>query len=243
MTKYYVMSGEAALSYLRARDAGEEPLPDDFQRINGSGDSMDMTPVTKLGNELRKLRKSFPRKLRERDQEGGRFEQEACAIVHERLADIDRAILSDLDFWTWLAVFQFADILEWRFGVTERHAKPANYGIGQRSENLFFRLWLRAELAKDGKASDPYHLAKTGDQDLWRSHIIRQGYANARLIAKALLRLQAGQLQVTKLTIEGVRELAKRLRRLHANVVFEFLTVGQAEELLLELSDDLRKGK
>ena len=157
--------------------------------------------------------------------------------------DVDPLALADHEFWIWLAVVQYADIVEWRFGTTGRHAKPANYGIGQRIENLFFRVWLRAELVKDPKAKDPYHLARTGDQDLWRSHILRQAYANSRLIAKALLRLQAGQLSVKKLTVENVRELAKRLRRLHANVVFEFLTFSQAEGIVLELSSDLKKGK
>jgi hypothetical protein len=243
MSQYFAMSGEEALRFLKARDNGEEPPPDDFQRKVGSGDLMSIAPIMKLGAELRKLQKSFPSKLRERDQEGGRFEQQACVIVHRRLAECDRAVLADLEFWIWLAVIQFADIVEWRFGGAGRHVKPANYGIGQRTENLFFRLWLRAELVKDGKAKDPYHLARTGDQDLWRSHILRQAYGNVRLVAKALLRLQAGQLAAKKLTVEGVRELAKRLRRLHANVVFEFLTSGQAEGLVLELSTDLRKGK
>ncbi|MEO6021683.1 MAG: DUF6339 family protein [Burkholderiales bacterium] len=243
MSKYNVMMGDDAVRYLTARDNGEEPSPDDFQRTVGSGDVIDLAVFTKLGDELRKLKKSFPAKLRERDKEGGRFEQRACVIVHQGLANCDRAALHDLDFWTWLAVMQFADIVEWRFGATGRHAKAANYGIGQRAENLFFRLWLRAELVKDSNDRDPYHLARTGDQDLWRSHILRQGYANARAVAKALLRLQAGQLKAKKLTVEGVRELAKRLRRLHANVVFEFLTSAQAEGLVLELSNDLKKGK
>ena len=85
--------------------------------------------------------------------------------------------------------------------------------------------------------------ARTGDQDLWRSHILRQDYANARVVARALLRLQAGQLAAKKLSVDAVRELAKRLRRLHANVVFEFLDAPQAEGLVLELSSDLHKKK
>ncbi len=243
MSKYFVMSGEDALKYLKARDNGDEPLPDDFQRTHGAGELMNMAAIDKLGSELRKLKKSFPTKLRKADPEGGHFEQQACSIVHRALADCDPTALADNEFWIWLAVLKYADIVEWRFGATGRHAAPANYGIGQRIENMFFRLWLRAELVREPKAKDPYHLAKTGDQDLWRSHILRQAYANSRLIAKALLRLQAGQLSVKRLTVENVRELAKRLRRLHANVVFEFLTFSQAEGLVLELSSDLKKGK
>jgi len=42
---------------------------------------------------------------------------------------------------------------------------------------------------------------------------------------------------------EGVRMLAKRLRRMRANVVFEYLTPVQADALVFELSSDLKKGK
>lgn len=243
MSKYYAMLAEDGVRYLKARDGGEDPSLDDFQRVVGVGNLLNMEPIEKLGVELRKLKKGFPERLKERDPEGGRFEQQACVLVHRRLAECDPVVLADRNFWIWLAIVQFADIVEWRFGAHGQHAKLANYGIGQPIENLLFRLWLRAELVKDAKGKDMYHLARTGDQDLWRSHILRQNYANARAIAKALLRLQAGQLAAKKLTVEGVRELAKRLRRLHANVVFEFLNTGQAEGLVLELSTDLHMKK
>lgn len=243
MSKYYVMSPEDGMRYLKARDNGDDPALDDYQRIVGSGELMDMAPIEALSKQLQKLKKGFPLKLRTRDQEGGRFEQNACAIVHKSLANCDLSALRDREFWIWLAIVQFADIVEWRFGAVDRHATLANYGIGQLIENLLFRLWLRAEIAYDRKAKDPYHLARTGDQDLWRSHILRERYANARFVAKALLRLQARQLKIKKLTVDGIRELAKRLRRLHANVNFEFLTNVQAEALVLELSSDLPKSK
>jgi hypothetical protein len=85
MSKYFVMSGEDALKYLKARDNGDEPLPDDFQRTHGAGELMNMAAIDKLGSELRKLKKSFPTKLRKADPEGGHFEQQACSIVHRAL--------------------------------------------------------------------------------------------------------------------------------------------------------------
>jgi len=244
MTKYFVLSGDDALRYLKQRDAGEAPDLSEFQKTVGKGDKfVDPAAVVKLKSEMIKLRKQFPATLRQRDQDGGRFEQQACEIVHRCLSAYPRETVADIDFWTWLAVAKLSELVEWRFGAEGRHAKPENYGIGKRVENLLFRLWLRGELVKEEKAKDPYELAKTGDQDLWRSHIIRQGYANARLVTKALLRLQAGKLAAKRLGIDGVRELAKRLRRLRANVVFEYLTAGQAEALVLELSSDLVPGK
>jgi len=41
----------------------------------------------------------------------------------------------------------------------------------------------------------------------------------------------------------GVRTLAKRLRRIRANVVFEYLSAKQADALVYELSRDLKQVK
>jgi hypothetical protein len=247
MSQYPVLKAAGARAYLLARAAGEDILLESVVEYCGTGELVDVAPVTQLETKLKALRKKFPPKLKEKDTEGGRFEREACEIVHSTLASFDRDALADLDFWTFLAIVHFSDVVEWRFGAAGRPAKAPNYGVGQRTENMMFRMWLRAELGRDA-GPDPYSLAKTGDQDLWRSHILRQGYANARAVAKSLLRLQAGQLQaggqkVKKLTVEHVRELAKRLKRLRANVVFEFLTAAQAESLVLELSTEIRKEK
>jgi len=237
MSKYFVMAGGDALRYLSRRDTEEATDLREFQRTRGEGaDFVDPASITRLVTDLSNLKNEFPDRLRRRDQEGGRFEQRACEIVHRCLSGYPREVLADMDFWTWLAVAKLSSLVEWRFGTEGRQVKPENYGIGKRVENMLFRLWLRADLVKEENTKDPYELARTGDQDLWRSHIIRQGYANARTITKALLRLQAGRLRAKRLNIDGIRELAKRLRRLRANVVFEYLTAEQAESLIIELS-------
>lgn len=251
MSQYPVIYAEDALRYLKSRQQDGGVMLEDIRRAAGSGEAISRDGLEDLREKLLRLKKKFPAKLRAKDPQGGKFESDACAIVHACLADVDRRALADHDFWTWLAVDYLADILEWRFGVGGRPAQPANYGIGTRTENMFFRLWLRADLGK-ASGSDPYELAKSGDQDLWRSHLLRQGYANARSIVRALLKLQAGKLMNGNKPAkkvaggderEGVRMLAKRLRRMRANVVFEYLTPVQADALVFELSSDLKKGK
>lgn len=251
MSQYPVIYPEDALRYLKSRQQDGGVMLEDICRTAGSGEDISRGGLEDLRANLLRLKKKFAAKLRAKDPQGGKFESEACAIVHACVVDVDRRALADHDFWTWLAVDYLADILEWRFGTDGRPAQPANYGIGTRTENMFFRLWLRADLGRaDG--SDPYELAKFGDQDLWRSHLLRQGYANARSIVRALLKLQAGKLMHGNKPAkkvaggdepEGVRMLAKRLRRMRANVVFEYLTPVQADALVFELSLDLKKGK
>ena len=252
MSQYPIIQSEDALRYLKSRQQDGDVTLDDIRRTAGSGDPISRDGLDDLRTKLLRLKKKFPEKVRERDPQGGKFESEACAVVHTCLADVDRSALANHDFWTWLAVDYLADILEWRFGTDGQPAKPKNYGIGTRTENMFFRLWLRADLGR-GSGSDPYELAKAGDQELWRSHLLRQGYANARNVVRALLKLQARKLVHANRTVrpvatsddpkDGIRLLAKRLRRMRANLIFEYLTPVQADALVIELSSDLKKGK
>lgn len=252
MSRYPVIFAEDALRYLKARQLDDDSVRlEDIRRTSGTGNDVHSGPFEELRGKLLKLKRKFPAKLRKKDPQGGKFESDACAVVHACLAGVDRHVLADHDFWTWLAVDCLADIVEWRFGTDGQPAQPANYGIGTRTENMLFRLWLRADLGR-AAGPDPYELAKSGDQDFWRSHLLRQSYANARSIVRSLLKLQAGRMifgnkPVKKLAggdePDGVRMLAKRLKRMRANVVFEYLTPQQADELVFELSSDLKKGK
>lgn len=252
MSRYPIMYAEDALRYLKARQLDEDSVRlEDIRRTAGEGDELPIQPLEELRKQLLKLKRKYPVKLRAKDPQGGKFESDACAIVHSGLSDVDRRVLADHDFWTWLAIDYLADIVEWRFGTDGRPAQPANYGIGTRTENMLFRLWLRGDLGK-AKGVDPYELAKSGDQDLWRSHLLRQGYANARSVVRSLLKLQSGKLTSGNKSAKklaggdepsGVRMLAKRLRRMRANLVFEYLTPQQADALVFELSSDLKKGK
>lgn len=251
MNRYNIIKPDDAIRYLNARLLDDESVQlEDIRRTAGSGDELPDQPLNQLRNKLLKLKKKFPDKLRKKDPQGGKFESDACVIVHECLSSVDRRVLSDHDFWTYLAVDFLSDILEWRFGTDGAPAQPANYGIGTRAENMFLRLWLRAELGKM-PGTDPYALARSGDQDLWRSHVLRQAYANARHVARSLLRLQDGCLPNGKKFASrlaggdepnGIRMLAKRLKRMRANLVFEYLSSQQADALVLELSTDLKKG-
>jgi hypothetical protein len=152
--------------------------------------------------------------------------------VHS-LAPEDTEILGDSEFWIWLAIVCFPDVVEWRYGTKPGGTKPANYGIGSRTENLLYRLWLRAELVLDDLQQDRYHLVEAGQIDFYRSHLFRQGYANARTFARALLRYQYPKGDATpNLKISEIRELVKRLRRLRANLFLEILPEDECRAVI-----------
>lgn len=251
MPSYPVISGADASTYLRSLEDGDESVAlQDWVKTRGSGDPIDISVTEELFAQLQSLRNKYPQVLRHRDPLGGDFEAKACPYVHRALSSLPRRVLADHEFWIWLAVSPFFSIVTWRFGAAVV-AQPKNYGVGGRLENMLYRLWLRGEIGLRTGA-DPYELSSSGDQDLWRSHLLRQGYANARVIAHAILLLQLGNLMVNGKCVprlvggdeaDGVRMLAKRIRRLRSNHFLEYLSAPEAEMLIAELSSDLKKAK
>jgi hypothetical protein len=79
---------------------------------------------------------------------------------------------------------------------------------------------------------DPYHLARLGDIDFWRSHVLRQGYSNGRQFARALAQFQfpGGK---PHLSIDDIRELAKRLRAARTNLIVEIMDRDRATQFIL----------
>lgn len=219
--RYPAMTAADAAIHLASRRAGNVNTEPSV-RTKGLGLEMDQSFIDELRGGFGALKAATPGGLKN-DAQRNEFEGKAARLVHGHLP-IDTEILSDPEFWIWLAVACVPDIVEWRYGNKEGGTKPANYGIGSRKENLLYRMWLRAELVLDERHEDRYHLANAGQIDFYRSHLFRQGYANARTFARALIRYQYPKSDsAPKLKVDDIRELVKRLRRLRANLFLEIL--------------------
>lgn len=220
--RYPTITAPDAGAYLTAKRNEAAVDSETAVKFKGSGAEFDGAFVEELRAEFATLLAKWPDGLKN-DTERNKFEGTAARLVHS-LAPADTEILSDPEFWIWLAVVCFPDVVEWRYGNKQGGTKPANYGIGSRTENLLYRLWLRAELVLDEQHEDRYHLVDAGQIDFYRSHLFRQGYANARTFARALLRFQYPKADAApNLKILEIRELVKRLRRLRANLFLEIL--------------------
>jgi Family of unknown function (DUF6339) len=222
---YPCLSSAEAKKLLLLRRSGSVASPDEVTRIKDVGSDLAIDDL------VRKLRVALARRRKESvsidkgSAESRRFESCAASDVHQILPRSHPA-LSDPDFWTWLAVAHFSDVVEWRYGNPEKGCDQKNYGIGSRAENLLYRLWLRGELGYDPKSEDPYDLARRGDIDFWRSHVFRRRFASARQFVHAWLRFQFPSADAEsrgRLTISQIRELVKHINRLKTNIVFELL--------------------
>jgi hypothetical protein len=210
---------------------GNSPLIDKIIKTRGKGELYQEKCIKALREDLIRLKEKYPTEIKQRDEKGGDFEAEACSLVHKHLI-YNPAIFADHDFWLWMTLKYFADIIEWRHGGQDRQAALGNYGLGNRSENLIFRMWLRADIGYEKNSSDPYELAKRGNQDFWRSHILRQSYGNVRKLAKSLIKFQCLDNGSYTLKTKEIRELAKIIKRLRANIMFEFMDIANIDNII-----------
>lgn len=226
--RYPTMTAGDATTYLQAKRAGNLLDVDSLARYAGSGEAFNGSFLQPLRAALTITMASFPEGIKSKsDAAANVFEGNASRVVHEGLT-VNSEVLADPEFWIWLAVTHFPDVVEWRYryGKEGSVAQLANYGVASRAENLLYRLWLRAELVLDDDATDRYHLANSGQIDFYRSHLFRQGYANARNFARALLRFQYPKKSnptEPKLKTVEIRDLVKRLRRMRSNLFLEIL--------------------
>lgn len=229
--RYVALKSQHALETLEALRRGDPVDEARVVEVRGSGDDVERL-LPDLSERLYEIKSKYPQSLRRRDPAGGAFEAEACVEIHRALP-FDSMMLADYEWWTWLAVFRFREFVDWRHGSETSGAAPANFGIGKGAENLLYRMWLRADIGYDPRLPDPYELARRGDQDFWRSHVFRQGYGRCRQLVRALVLYQFpdGSSGTPTLKIGEMRELAKRLRRMHPNIVFEYLDEKSASEL------------
>jgi hypothetical protein len=206
----------------------------------GNGPQFDVTLVDDLVDRVTELRR-----VRGEPDEGGKrywaeFEGLAAASVHEALDALPVTVAVDPGFWIWLVFGSghdgLAKLVSWRHGRGRQYdARDDNFGLTTALEAGFWsRLWLRGDIAYDTTRPDPYELAERGDQDLWRSHIMRQEYAHARQVARALLTFQYPDETPTtpRVAVKVIRAMAKELRRRHATMAYELLDEAAARQLI-----------
>jgi hypothetical protein len=228
------ISAADARRLLTALRNDEEPLEPSV-RTQTLGPERDWDEIAEnIKAALDPLRESAGGNVARSQKVAGRFEALAAIEIHKLLPQHHPA-LADPSFWVWLAITHFRDLIGWRYGNDPNESHPENYGIGKGGrENLLYRLWMRAEIAYDRGAEDPYHLARLGNIDFWRSHVLRQGYSNARQFACALAQFQFpdGPEGKSRLNTDGIRELAKRLRAARTNLIVEIMDGDRATEFI-----------
>jgi hypothetical protein len=165
-----------------------------------------------------------------------RFEAAACVNVHQALPR--DAALADPEFWIWMATGPGFDLVRRRYPGKGEAQIPdrLNFTSANARETFFYRLWVRAELARNTDLADPYELARYGDVDFWRSHVFRQMSTETGPLLSAFIRFQHpdGPEGKKRLTQDEIRALVKYMRRASANIMVETLEEQEAARFVEE---------
>lgn len=234
-----ITEGSRTLDALRQ---GESVTPEVVWVGEGS-DSFDLDLVDDLAFELQSVRRDLGEPDRGDARYFARFEGQAARVVHHTLA-LPPAIAVDHEFWIWLVLGgqhdYLAKLVTWRHGdgSDKFGARDSNYGLTTSLEGGFYsRVWFRADVVYDEDRSEPYELAERGDQDLWRSHILRTDYGQIPNVARALLLFQYpdSSPDTPSVKTKVMREMAKELRRRHSASAYELLSYAEAKNLVQEV--------
>ena len=157
------------------------------------------------------------------------IEGQLSCVLFQGLKDLDADVLTDPGFWRYLAVWEMFDFVQWRDG---ENCKLVSFGAGSHSptwdcvpKRMFVRARIAFEADGDGNWRD---LAGIAGTDVWRSHVLRVKTGNSPALSAALLEAWDDQVIRTK----EVRDVAKRIKRLRSNMVFELMDVEQIDAIL-----------
>lgn len=157
-----------------------------------------------------------------------------AAVLHQGMKGLPASVLTDRDFWRYCAAYMY-DFIVWRQPTTTVSALYPYFGLKGESlgsaDCVPQRMFGRAHIVLAASAQgdpDPYELAKFGAADVWISHILRVRNSYAPLVVRELLDgVRAGRFKT-----DTIREVAKDLKRVRSNVLFEALEAEDVRMLV-----------
>jgi len=157
-----------------------------------------------------------------------------AVVLHEGLKGLPASVLTDRDFWRYCAAYMY-DFIVWRQPTTTVSALYPYFGVKSDSlgaadcvpQRMFGRAHIVLAASHPGEP-DPYELAKFGAADVWISHILRVRNSYAPLVVRELL----DGVRDGRLKTDTIREVAKDLKRVRSNVLFEVLEAEDVRTLM-----------
>lgn len=167
-------------------------------------------------------------------------------VLFREFSSFPARVLTDPDFWRYCS-------LKMESFIWARHPKKAPkeddelindppfryFGAISNSHHrdcVPLRMFNRARLselaAATGEGVDGAELAKVKAGDVWKSHILRVMNGNSPTIVREILMDTRDIPKFTSDKKDGIRPLAKELRRVRSNVLFELLEQPQARNLI-----------
>jgi len=129
-------------------------------------------------------------------------------------------------FWSYLS-FRLATIIVWRYPPNEKEGWGRNFLVKHAAsefpDGFLPRIILRGQIASGSNEAEAFI-----QQDFWRSHILRvkTGYSQtmSQSFAEKVIRNRS--------LVEEQRQVAKKIRSLRSNIIFELLDKTDCDSLV-----------
>jgi len=162
--------------------------------------------------------------------------------LYPHLLSLPPQALSDPDFWRYVAVEILREFVFWRDGV---NCSLASFGLASARripDCVPLRMFNRAHIAHRATDGDPLRaglLASSAGADFWQSHILRvQSRYDPRVARELAEKMDDGSLP----DVQALRQIAKEIRRLRANLVLELQPGDILRDTLNGLTRDTGAG-
>jgi hypothetical protein len=162
-------------------------------------------------------------------QKKDELEGQLVPVLHRALRDLPAEVLTDRDFWRYLATAELFDFVRWR---DSKEGLPQDTSFGCSSNSLHpdtvpLRMFNRGEISVRGATdeSDEYEVARIPGSDMWKSHILRPLNRYAPNAVASI----ASQVRDDSISSTRLRSMIKQIKRARANVLLEVLEPEDAE--------------
>ena len=189
----------------------------------------------KLNRLMEELKKSGPKNEKMRWQN---FDSQAAPLVFEALNVLPFAILNDIDFWRYVAVHIMYDIVDWRYPKDNGSRWGSN--PSQPIRTISYAWFVRGQLCQNFSVEENALVNKVGDIDIWTSHVIAVLHGSSSAIMyeyfKKCVEWQKPNGGWNKWGRFAFRDLAKQLRALRSNYVFDIIDEVSAKQIVDRLA-------
>lgn len=191
------------------------------EQRNAEGD-LDNDEVEDLLRDLtRRINANQANRVKSKGVSQDQVEGILALDLYRTLAPLPAQCLADPDFWRFVSVELVRDFVFWRDGEDCSYASFGLSSARRIPDCVPLRMFNRAHIA-NSVASESEMMASdvvtAGGADFWQSHVLRvQNRFDPRLVAQLVIGLESGDIS----NVQELREIAKDIRRLRANVVLE----------------------
>jgi hypothetical protein len=170
--------------------------------------------------------------------EASEFFPKAAEETYLQLKDLPGGILSNKDFWRYLAVHTLFDVVRWQY--------PSNNGDrwgtnpSQFNRNMPIALFIRGQLSAMCSPEDREILNKINDVDVWTSHVVAVLYGSAPQAVVPYMEILSTWQDpkyggFNEKSRDVLRELARLLTAARSNYVFDLADPVTAREIVYSL--------